>query len=113
MIEGASGLLAVCPPWYRPIYEPSRQQLRWPNGAIATLFSADNPERLRGPQHDLFWADELCAWRQATYAWDMLLMGLRLGTNPRGLITTTPKPIPLYKAAVARPDGHRHQLVDV
>jgi phage terminase large subunit-like protein len=103
MIEGPSGLLAVCPPWCRPTYEPSRQQLQWPNGAIATLFSADTPERLRGPQHDLFWADELCAWRQATYAWDMLLMGLRLGTNPRGIITTTPKPIPLYKQLLQDP----------
>lgn len=103
MIEGASGLLAICPPWCRPTYEPSRHQLQWPNGAIATLYSADTPERLRGPQHDLFWADELCAWRQATYAWDMLLMGLRLGTNPRGIITTTPKPIPLYKQLLQDP----------
>jgi phage terminase large subunit-like protein len=85
------------------LYEPSRQQLHWSNGAIATLFSADNPERLRGPQHDFFWADELCAWRQASYAWDMLLMGLRLGTNPRGIITTTPKPIPMFKALLQDP----------
>jgi phage terminase large subunit-like protein len=103
MIEGESGLLAVCPSWFRPAYEPSRHRLRWPNGATATLYSADAPERLRGPQHDAFWADELCAWREASYAWDMLLLGLRLGTNPRGIITTTPKPITLYKQLLADP----------
>src|SRR5262249_9936570 len=57
MIEGESGLLAVCSPWFRPAYEPSRHRLRWPNGATATLYSADAPERFRGPQHDAFWAD--------------------------------------------------------
>ena len=103
MVEGPSGLLAVCPSWARPTYEPSRQQLRWPNGVIATLFSAENPERLRGPQHDFFWADELCAWRLASYTWDMLLLGLRLGSNPRGIITTTPKPISLYKQLLQDP----------
>jgi phage terminase large subunit-like protein len=103
MIEGESGLLAICPSTFRPIYEPSRNQLRWPNGAVATLFSADVPERLRGYQHEAFWADELCAWRSATYAWDMLLLGLRLGTNPRGIITTTPKSIALYKKLLADP----------
>lgn len=103
MIEGPAGLLAIAPPASVPAYEPSRQQLRWPNGATATLFSADAPERLRGPQHDLFWADELCAWRQPTYVWDMLLLGLRLGTNPRGIITTTPKPITLYKQLLRDP----------
>lgn len=103
MVEGESGLLAVCPVRFRPVYEPSRHQLRWPNGAVATLFSADVPERLRGYQHEAFWADELCAWRSATYAWDMLLLGLRLGTNPRGIITTTPKSIALYKRLLDDP----------
>jgi phage terminase large subunit-like protein len=70
---------------------------------VATLFSADAPERLRGPQHDAFWADELCAWRHASYAWDMLLLGLRLGANPRGVITTTPKVMPLYKQLLTDP----------
>jgi hypothetical protein len=65
MMEGESGLLAITPPWDRPRYEPSRHRLSWANGAVATLFSADAPERLRGPQHDAFWADELCAWRGA------------------------------------------------
>ena len=103
MVEGESGLLAIAPSWDRPRYEPRRHRLSWANGAVATLFSADAPERLRGPQHDAFWADELCAWRYAPYAWDMLLLGLRLGTNPRGVITTTPKIMPLYKQLLSDP----------
>ena len=103
MIEGESGLLAICPPSFRPTFEPSRHQLRWSNGAVATLFSADVPERLRGYQHDAFWADELCAWRSATYAFDMLLLGLRLGSDPRGIITTTPKSIVMYKTLLQDP----------
>jgi hypothetical protein len=62
----------------RPIYEPSKRRLTWPNGAIATTYSADEPERLRGPQHDCAWTDELAAWRYPE-AWDMLMFGLRLG----------------------------------
>ena len=103
MVEGPSGLLAVCPDWNRPRYEPSRHRLTWPDGATATLYSADAPERLRGPQHDAFWADELCAWRTPLYAWDMLLLGLRIGARPRGIITTTPKPITLYKQLIKDP----------
>jgi phage terminase large subunit-like protein len=61
MVEGQSGLLAVSPDWFRPIYEPSKRRLTWPNGAVATLFSADEPDLLRGPQHDLAWCDELAA----------------------------------------------------
>ncbi|MDR9392599.1 MAG: terminase family protein, partial [Trueperaceae bacterium] len=96
MIEGESGLLNVCPPWNRPKYEPSKRRLTWPNGAIATMYSADEPERLRGPQHDLLWADELAAWRYPQ-AWDMAMLGLRLGT-PRAVVTTTPKPTKLIQA---------------
>jgi predicted phage terminase large subunit-like protein len=91
MVEGESGLLAISPPWFRPKYEPSKRRITWPNGAIATLYTADEPERLRGPQHDGAWADELCAWRFAE-AWDQLMFGLRLGENPRCVVTTTPKP---------------------
>lgn len=91
MVEGESGLLAVAPPWFRPIYEPTKRRLTWPNGAIATLYSADKPERLRGPQHDLGWCDELASWRYPE-AWDMFQLGLRLGDNPRVIVTTTPKP---------------------
>jgi phage terminase large subunit-like protein len=82
MVEGESGILAISPPWERPRYEPSKRRLTWPNGAIATLFSADEPERLRGPQHDGAWCDELASWRYPE-AWDMLMFGLRLGVDPR------------------------------
>lgn len=96
MIEGESGILAISPPWNRPHYEPSKRRLTWPNGVLATAFSADEPERLRGPQHDLAWADEIGAWRYPD-AWDQLMFGLRLGKDPRVLATTTPKPIRLIR----------------
>jgi phage terminase large subunit-like protein len=100
MVEGESGLLAVASPDYRPLYEPSRRRISWPNGAVATCFSADEPERLRGPQHDLAWCDELAAWRYAE-AWDNLMLGLRLGPDPRAVVTTTPKPIKLLRDLLA------------
>lgn len=90
MVEGDSGILAVCPPWNRPIYEPSKRRLTWTNGAIATIYSADKPSRLRGPQHDFAWCDELGFWRYSE-AWDNLLFGLRLGLTPQCVVTTTPK----------------------
>lgn len=99
MVEGESGLLAVCPPWDRPVYEPSKRRLTWGNGAVATTFSADEPDRLRGPQHDLAWCDELASWRHPE-AWDMLLFGLRLGRDPRVVVTTTPRPTKLIKQLV-------------
>jgi phage terminase large subunit-like protein len=80
-VEGESGILAVSPAGKRPTYEPSKRRLTWPNGAIATTYSADEPERLRGPQHDCAWCDEMGAWRYPE-AWDMLMFGLRLGTDP-------------------------------
>lgn len=91
MIEGESGLLSCCPPWARPRYEPSKRRVTWPNGAVATSFSADDPDQLRGPQFDAAWADEIAKWRYEA-AWDNLLLGLRLGTDPRCVATTTPKP---------------------
>jgi len=96
MVEGDSGMLNVCPPSFRPLYEPSKRRLTWPNGAIATLYSADEPERLRGPQHDGAWCDELAAWRRPE-AWDMLMFGLRIGDDPRCIVTTTPKPTKIIK----------------
>jgi phage terminase large subunit-like protein len=102
MVEGESGILATSPDWNRPDYEPSKRRLTWANGAIATTYSADEPERLRGPQHDLAWCDELAAWRYPA-AWDMLMFGLRLGTDPRAVVTTTPRPTPLIKALLADP----------
>lgn len=100
MVEGESGLMAVCPPWNKPIYEPSKRRVVWPNGALATLYSADEPERLRGPQHEFAWCDELGSWRYDRDAWDMLMLGLRLGKNPRAVITSTPKSTRLIREIV-------------
>ena len=83
-------------------YEPSKRRLTWPNGAIATLYSAEEPERLRGPQHDATWCDELGSWRYPE-AWDMLMFGLRLGDDPRVVVTTTPRPTKLVRALIADP----------
>jgi phage terminase large subunit-like protein len=101
MVEGESGILAVSPPWNKPLYEASKRRLTWPNGAIATTYSADEPDRLRGPQHDLAWSDELASWRYPE-AWDMLQLGLRLGKNPRNVVTTTPKPIAVLRDLMKR-----------
>lgn len=100
VVEGESGILAVHPSDERPVYEPSKRRLTWPNGTMATLFSADEPDRLRGPQFHWAIADELAAWRRPE-AWDMLLMGLRLGTNPRAAVATTPRPTKIIKDLVA------------
>jgi phage terminase large subunit-like protein len=103
MIEGPSGLLAIGPPDERPRYQPSLHKVTWPGGAVALVYSADEPERLRGPQHDAAWVDELCAFRYPQYAWDMLMFGLRLGSDPRCLVTTTPRPIPTLKRLLETP----------
>lgn len=103
MVEGDSGVLGVHPKDFRPVYEPSKRRLTWPNGAVATLFNATEPDQLRGPQHDLGWCDELAKWRYAQETWDMLQFGLRLGDDPRQLITTTPRPIVLLKQIMKDP----------
>lgn len=97
MVEGMSGLLAVHPPHEQPRYEPSKRRITWPNGAIATLFSAENYEQLRGPQFDCAWIDELCKLKYAEKVWDQLNFSLRLGKDPKVILTTTPRPIPLLK----------------
>lgn len=97
MIEGESGLLAVAPAWCKPKWEPSLGQIRWPGGSIATVFSAENPDGLRGPAHHFAWCDELAKWKRADATWDNLQMTLRAGERPRALVTTTPRPIPLIK----------------
>lgn len=102
MIEGESGILAVCPPWERPDYRPSKRQLIWPSGAKTLIFTADEPERLRGKQHMWLWADEVAAWRYPE-AWDQAMLGLRLGDNPQAVVTTTPKPTPLVRELIANP----------
>jgi phage terminase large subunit-like protein len=101
MVQGVSGLLAIHPDRERPRFEVSKMQLVWPNGAVAQIFSAENPDSLRGPQFDAAWCDELAKWREPERTWDMLQFGLRLGTCPQVCVTTTPRPIPLLKKLLA------------
>ena len=103
IVEGESGIMAVTPPSERPLYEPSKRRLTWPNGNVASLFTADEPDSLRGPQFTHAWGDEIAAWRQTPdaagmTAFDNLRVGTRLGASPKILVTTTPKRTPLlYK----------------
>jgi phage terminase large subunit-like protein len=103
MVFGDSGIMAVCPPDARPKWIATRQMLVWPNGAQATLFSAQDPEALRGPQFDAAWVDELAKWRKAAATWDMLQFGLRLGDAPRVCVTTTPRRQALLRKLLDRP----------
>ena len=103
MVEGVSGLFAVHPIRKRPEWTSSRGRLEWRNGAIAECFSAEDPDSLRGPQFTAAWCDELAKWRHAEATFDMLQFGLRLGTRPRQVITTTPRPIALLKRLMADP----------
>ncbi|MGJ8570624.1 MAG: DNA-packaging protein [Hoeflea sp.] len=99
MIDGVSGILGVARD-ERPSFEATRRRLVWPSGAVAQMFSSEDPESLRGPQFDLAWCDELGKWRHQRETWDMLQFGLRLGANPRQLVTTTPRATPLMLALV-------------
>jgi phage terminase large subunit-like protein len=101
MVEGPSGLLAVSPRRERPTWTPSRRRLDWTNGAVAHVFSAEDPDSLRGPQFEAAWCDELAKWRHAEATFDMLQFGLRLGERPRQLVTTTPRPTLLIRRLVA------------
>ncbi|MEM5517893.1 terminase family protein [Henriciella sp. AS95] len=104
MIEGVSGLRAIGRNGETPpAYEVSRRRLVWPNGAEAYVFSAEDPDSLRGPQFDAAWCDELAAWHYGLNVWDMLQMTLRIGPNPRIVATTTPRPIPLIRQLVKDP----------
>lgn len=105
MVEGSSGLLAVYPPSERPLYEPSKQQIRWINGTIATCFSAQAYEQLRGPQFDTAWVDELAKFQDAEKVWDQLMFTLRLGKNPRVIVTTTPRSTEFIKKLSQDPDS--------
>lgn len=100
LIEGESGIMACAPATFRPLYEPSKRRLTYPNGAIQIAYSADEPDRLRGPQHHYGWLDELASWRRLQYAWDMLQLGMRLGDHPEICVTTTPRPLPLIKELI-------------
>lgn len=101
MVEGESGILSVHPKEFRPLYEPSKRRLTWPNGAVGTLYNAVEPDQLRGPQHDGAWCDELAKWRYAQDTWDQLQFGLRLGDRPQQVVTTTPRPIPTLRQIMA------------
>lgn len=101
MVEGETGILSVCPKWERPDYEPSKRRLTWPNGAITHVYSADEPDRLRGPQHDFLWGDEPASWRYGEEAWDQAEFGLRLGKTPQAMLTGTPRPLPWLKVLLA------------
>jgi predicted phage terminase large subunit-like protein len=101
-VEGPAGILAVSSPWCRPEYEPSKRRISWPNGAVASTFSSEEADRLRGPQHDALWADELAAWHDPQATWDMAMFGLRIGVHPRWMVSTTPRPIKILKALLAR-----------
>ncbi len=103
MIFGESGILACSPPDRRPTWEATRKRLVWPNGAIAQVFSAHEPESLRGPQFDAAWSDELAKWKKAGETWDMLQFALRLGASPRQCVTTTPKNVAVLKAVLDNP----------
>lgn len=90
MVEGESGIMAHCPPWNMPTYISSKRRVEWPNGATATMYSAEEANRLRGPQHEAAWCDELTSWGDIE-TWDMLLFGLRIGKCPQVMVTTTSK----------------------
>ena len=115
MVEGESGMLATCC-GDQVVWEPSLRKLSWSNGSVATLYSASEPESLRGPQHDFAWADEIAKWPHGIATWDNLMLGLRLGDSPRVMATTTPRPVPLVRrlvkeAGVARTSGSTGQNV--
>jgi len=106
IVEGESGIINVTPPSERPLYEPSKRRLTWPNGNTATCFTADEPDSLRGPQFTHAWGDEIAAWRQTPdaagmTAFDNLRVGTRLGANPKIMVTTTPKRVPLLYQLIA------------
>jgi len=103
MVEGPAGILACHPKDYRPLYEPSKRRLTWPNGAVATLYNAVEPDQLRGPQHDLLWGDEVAKWRYMQETWDQAQFGLRLGDRPRQIVTTTPRPVKLIRKLMNDP----------
>jgi len=103
MVNGVSGIMACSAPDFRPIYSPSQRLLKWPNGSEARLFSSEKPEDLRGPNFHCAWIDELAKYDHAQETWDTLVMAVRLPDNPRIVVTTTPRPIPIIKRMVDDP----------
>ncbi len=104
MVTGESGVMAVCPPAERPRFVRASDRLEWPNGSISQIFSAEEPDRLRGKQHMKLWLDELAAWRDPD-TFDQAMLGLRLGDKPQAVITTTPRPTKLIKQLIDDPDA--------
>lgn len=105
MVGGRSGILASSPPWFLPEYEPSKRRLTWPNGCLATTYTAEKPDQMRGPGHTKAWADERAAW-QYDDAWDQLQFGLREGEKPQCVVTTTPRATKAIKDLAADPATH-------
>lgn len=111
LIEGDSGILNISPPWDKPIYSPTKRKIAWKNGSYALMFSADEPNRLRGPQHHWAILDEIASFRYPQ-AIDMLQMGLRLGKQPQAVMATTPRPLSHIRAlAAAAREGNNLGMV--
>lgn len=110
MIEGESGILACAPPHFKPDWKPGNQEVVFPNGSVAQVYGAENPDKLRGPQHHFAWADELAAWRFLQDTWGQIGFGLRLGVNegihPQVVVTTTPRPLSILRKMVQDPMTH-------
>jgi len=106
MVDGVSGICRIARGSKRPEFEVSRRRIVWPSGAVAQIFSSEDPESLRGPQFHYAWCDELAKWKHAEETFDMLQFGLRLGRDPRQLVTTTPRPVPLLKRLMGDPGTH-------
>jgi len=95
---GDSSILKISPPWFMPDYEPSKRRLTWPNGVLGIIYSGDEPDQLRGPQHAKALVDELAKFKYPKDTWDNLMLGLRIGDNPQAVVATTPRPIPIIKS---------------
>lgn len=104
-LKGKSGILTLAPAWFYPDYQPSKTMLTWPNGVETLLYTSEKPERLRGPNLDKVWCDELAAWRYLEDTWDMLKLALRDGVDPQCVVTTTPRPKKVLRELLAR-EGH-------
>ena len=101
-VEGPSGILSIAPNWFRPEYKPATSKLIWPDGAVTSLFTSEIPDRLRGPNLDKVWCDELAAWRYLDETWEMLQLCLRYGQLPQCVVTTTPRPRKVLKNLMKR-----------
>lgn len=103
---GESSILKISPPWFMPEYEPSKRRLTWPNGVLGIIYSGDEPDQLRGPQHSKALVDELAKFKYPQQTWDNLTLGLRTGNNPQAVVATTPRPIKIIKELLAQ-EGKR------